>query len=60
MRTIIAGSRGITCYQTILKAIRKAVEVAQIHPTCIISGGALGVEKKKKKFAKEFKFQQCD
>jgi len=56
MRTIIAGSRNVTCYQTVLKAIRKAVEFSQIRPTCIISGGANGVDKLGEKFSKEFGF----
>lgn len=56
MRTIIAGSRNITTYKTVLKAIRKAVEIANIRPTCIISGGANGVDALGEKFAREFEF----
>ena len=56
MRTIIAGSRKITDYKTVLNAIRKSIEISGIRPTCIISGGANGIDKLGEKFAKEFEF----
>lgn len=54
MRTIIAGSRGITDYKVVLAAIRKAIEREQITPTEILSGGAIGVDSLGEKFAHEF------
>ena len=56
MRTIIAGSRNVKSYKTVLRAIRKAIECAHIRPTCIISGGAIGVDQLGEKFAREFEF----
>lgn len=56
MRTIIAGSRNVKNYKTVLNAIRKAIESSQIRPTCIISGGANGVDKLGEKFARDFEF----
>jgi hypothetical protein len=40
MRVIIAGSRTITSY----KDIEDAVYFSNMHPTTIISGGAIGVD----------------
>ena len=56
MRTIIAGSRKITYYKIVLNAIRKSIEISGIRPTCVISGGANGIDKLGEKFAKEFEF----
>lgn len=43
MRTIIAGSRGITCYMTLVRAMHNA-EQQGIRPSVIISGNAKGVD----------------
>jgi hypothetical protein len=56
MRTIIAGSRNITDYSIVLKAIRESVKVGGLRPTCIISGGARGPDKLGERFAREFEF----
>lgn len=55
MRTIIAGSRNVKKYETVVTAIRQAV-VKGFRPTCIISGGAIGVDTLGEKFAREFGF----
>ena len=55
MRTIIAGSRSVKSYETVIAAIRKAVAFG-IRPTCVISGGATGPDKLGEKFAKDFGF----
>lgn len=56
MRTIIAGSRSITDYKTVLTAIREAVNLGGIRPTHIISGGAIGPDQLGERFAREFEF----
>lgn len=56
MRTIIAGSRSVVDYRTVLKAIRAAVDLGGIIPTHIISGGAKGPDQLGERFAREFEF----
>jgi hypothetical protein len=50
MRTIIAGSRSITNYTEIIKAIA----LCGFKPTSIISGGARGVDNLGEKFGYDF------
>ena len=50
MRVIIAGSRDVTAYNTLLSAIEKAKEVG-IIPTVVISGTARGVDQMGEEFA---------
>ncbi len=45
MRTIIAGSRSITDYQAVLKAVDAAGLLMDIIPTVVLSGCARGVDK---------------
>lgn len=49
MRTIIAGSRGITDYEI----VERAVEKSGFAPTEIISGGARGVDRLGERYANE-------
>jgi predicted Rossmann fold nucleotide-binding protein DprA/Smf involved in DNA uptake len=51
MRTIIAGSRGITDYEI----VKKAITIAAIPISVVISGGARGVDKLGERWAKEYK-----
>jgi len=44
MKVIIAGSRDITNYNVVKRAIRKAAQKRNIHPTTILSGGCRGVD----------------
>lgn len=49
MKLIIAGSRSIRD----IRALHKAIEVAELNPDVIISGGARGVDKLGEQYAKE-------
>lgn len=49
MRLIIAGSRGITDYAVVLKA----VQLSKFRPTVIVSGAARGVDLLGERYAKE-------
>ena len=49
MRTIIAGSRGITDYAEVCRAVRDS----GIHITTVVSGGARGVDRLGERYARE-------
>lgn len=49
MITIVAGSRSITDYDI----IKKAIEASGFHITCIVSGGAKGVDSLGERYARE-------
>ena len=53
MRVIIAGSRDITDYALLLKAIDEASWDTHITVTTVISGAALGVDKMGERYATE-------
>jgi hypothetical protein len=52
MRTIIAGSRDIYSYSTLLKAVEKA-KAWGISVTSVVSGGARGVDALGEQYARE-------
>lgn len=54
MKTIIAGSRSCLDYSVVKKAVRLSIESGFQFPTCIVSGGAKGVDTLGEKFADEF------
>lgn len=53
MKIIVAGSRDITDYETVKKAIELFVEEHQPTSVAIVSGGARGVDRLAKQYAKE-------
>jgi len=53
MKTIIAGSRDITDYREVLRAVAEAHDIMAITPTEIVSGGARGVDRMGERWAEE-------
>lgn len=53
MRTIIAGSRTITDFNLLLNAVREA-NYRQIYLSCVLSGGASGIDQLGIQLAKEW------
>ena len=53
MRTIIAGSRGITDYGLVCRAMREAVEHGLGAITQVVSGAARGVDRLGERWARE-------
>ena len=49
MKTIVAGSRAITCFDI----VEQAIEMCPFRPTLIISGAALGVDTLGEQYAKK-------
>ena len=58
MKTIIAGSRTIKDYSIVKTAVRNAIHEGFEFPTCIVSGGANGVDKLGEKFADQFEISK--
>lgn len=53
MRTIIAGSRGVTDFDTVQSAITVAILAHGITPSVVISGTARGVDQLGERYAAE-------
>lgn len=53
MKVILAGSRNITDFKILVKAVNKAYDEERISVTEIVSGGAKGVDTLAEQFAEE-------
>lgn len=51
MKVIVAGSRGVTDYDTVAEGIQRGIKELGIEITELVSGGAAGVDKLGEKYA---------